>query len=122
MKSKLRIEPVNLLGIFLLVIALTVAVIGYLNRYAGLYLGDVLSHLVTDFYANVSSGLAIVALTVLIIDKLNQRRANQRQKEALILQMGSPDNGFAIEAIRILRNRGWLTDGSLEGKNFNGAN
>ncbi len=36
--------------------------------------------------------------------------------------MGSPDNAFAVEAVRILRVRGWLTDGSLREKDFREAN
>lgn len=36
--------------------------------------------------------------------------------------MGSPDNGFAVEAVRQLRSLGWLEDGSLRGANLLEAN
>ena len=60
--------------------------------------------------------------TVLIIDQRAEQRAIRQRKEELILQMGSPDNGFAIEAVRLLRQKGWLTDGSLRRARLWGAN
>jgi hypothetical protein len=84
-----------------------------------------LRQLVSDLYANGGAELLSIALTVLIIERLNRRRAiqeRQERKEELILQMGSPDNAFAIEAVRFLRQKGWLTDGSLNGAYLWGAN
>lgn len=52
-------------------------------------------------------------LTVTFLDRQAEQRATRQRKEELILQMGSPDNGFAGEAARLLRRKGWLTDGSL---------
>ncbi len=132
-----QIEPVHKVALFALVSAAIIALIGYLNHYSKLDLGEFFNHLLSDFYTNVSSGLAIVAFTVLIIDTLNRRRseeqqrvldelnrrtAEEREREDLILQMGSSDNGSALNAVRLLRNRGWLTDGTLRGRNFNRAN
>ena len=47
---------------------------------------------------------------------------NEHEKRTLILQMGSPTNSFAIEAVRKLRANGGLQDGTLEGANLSGAN
>jgi uncharacterized protein YjbI with pentapeptide repeats len=47
---------------------------------------------------------------------------NEHEKRTLILQMGSPTNSFAVEAVRKLRAIGWLQDGALEGANLSGAN
>lgn len=69
---------------------------------------------INDFAANVITEVISIAVTVLIIERLNQRRATEQQKAELILQMGSPDNGFGLEAVRKLEYYGWLTDGSLE--------
>lgn len=44
------------------------------------------------------------------------------EKKALIAQMGSKDNEQALTAVEALREKGWLTDGSLEGANLSGAN
>jgi len=94
-------------------------------------------HLISELYANGGSELFSIAITVLIVERLNNRRskrdaaehekqiaaeAEAREKADLILQMGSPDNGFAREAVRKLRARGWLTDGSLQGVELWGAN
>jgi hypothetical protein len=103
----------------LLLIATLIGVLGYLNQHSGLL---VPTSIVTDFYANVSAELASIAITVLVIDTLNERRLVQQEKAALIFQMGSPTNSIAGEAIRMLRARGWLTDGSLEGANLSWAN
>ena len=106
-------------GFVMLVTAFIVAVIGYLNVHLN-WMGPL--PIVADFYANVSTELASVALTVLVIDALNERRAIQREKESLILQMSSPINAVAREAVRVLRVRGWLVDGTLRRANLLRAN
>lgn len=73
-------------------------------------------------FSDLSAELIGIAITVLVIDELNEYRAEQREKRALILQMGSPDNAFAVEAVRVLREHGRLTDGSLRGVNLARAN
>jgi uncharacterized protein YjbI with pentapeptide repeats len=72
-----------------------------------------LGTLIHEVYSNFGTEFVGIGLTVLIIDSLNRRRADRERKEELISQMGSPDNAFALEAARILRQQGWLTDGSL---------
>jgi len=103
----------------MLVTAFVVAVMGYLNLHRN-WLGPF--PLVADFYANISTELASVALTVLVIDALNERRAIQQEKEFLMLQMSSPTNAIAREAVRVLRVRGWLIDGTLKRANLLRAN
>jgi hypothetical protein len=49
----------------------------------------------------------------LVVGLVQQNENVESQKQALILQMGSPDNSFAIEAVRILRSKGWVEDGTL---------
>ncbi len=78
--------------------------------------------LVHEVYSNFGAEFVGIGLTVLIIDSLNRRRADGERKEELISQMGSPDNAFALEAARILRQKGWLTDGSLHEANMWRAN
>jgi uncharacterized protein YjbI with pentapeptide repeats len=63
-----------------------------------------------------SEGLGI-AITILVIDRLNEYRAEQRYKQDLIRHAGSISNDIAVDAIEQLRKAGWLTgtDGVLKG-------
>src|SRR5574341_1341491 len=106
-------------GLTMLVSAVFIAVLGYFNQHGNLLMP---LPVVTDFYANISTELVSIAITVLVIDALNERRAIQQEKENLILQMSSPTNSIAREAVRVLRMRGWLTDGTLKGSNLLRAN
>jgi hypothetical protein len=53
--------------------------------------------------------------------RLSEILQDEQAREDLILQMGSPTNSFAIEAVRALRAQGWLQDGTLEGASLSGA-
>jgi hypothetical protein len=106
-------------AILLLTLALSIAVYGYIDLHSN-WLTPL--SLVEDFYANVATELASIAITVLVIDGINERRAVQQEKQTLILQMSSPTNFIAKEAARILRMRGWLTDGTLHRANLLRAN
>lgn len=77
---------------------------------------------INDFAANIITEAISIAITVLIIESFNRRRSERIQKEELILQMGSSDNGFAREAVRKLRHYKWLIDGSLQDANLITAN
>lgn len=67
----------------------------------------------TDIYLNLRAEMIGIGITVLIIANANDVMNTQTEKKRLILQMGSPDNAFAIEAVRQLRVKGWLEDGTL---------
>jgi uncharacterized protein YjbI with pentapeptide repeats len=67
------------------------------------------------FYDSIHAELIGIGVTVLILGNANQHMRIQQEKRRLILQMGSPDNAFAIEAVRQLRARGWLFDGTVNG-------
>lgn len=114
-------EPEEAAIVFVL-LGIGIAVGGY----AFLYGLGTLRDIVGDFYANIAAEAISIAITVLIIERLYERRskaeAEKAEKERLILQMGSPDNGFAVEAVRQLEKRGGLTDGSLRGVDISGAN
>ena len=57
---------------------------------------------------DIRSDLISIGIVVFIIDNVNEMYRRRAEKERLILQMGSPDHGFAIEAVRQLSVRGWL--------------
>jgi hypothetical protein len=101
-----------------LLFGIFVSVVGYAKVHGSAF--D-LNIFVQDFYANLGVELLSIAVTVLIVDRLNDRQTMREHKGELIVQMGSPDHAFAIEAVRIMRLKGWLTDGSLRGHDFSKA-
>lgn len=121
MIARLKRDPVHTLGLALLILAALVLILGVLDQPKGVTLAQVIERTFRDFYSNVATELASIAVTVLIIDRLNQRRAEERECANLILQLGSPDHSFAIEALRMLQARGWLEKGALNGAQLNRA-
>lgn len=105
-------------GIILLVLAAVGGVLGYQSQHPGQF--D-FRELVADLYDNVVSDLASVGITILLIDALTRRRGVQGEREQLIRQMASRDNGIALGAVEELRARGWLENGTLEGAYLLGA-
>lgn len=81
-----------------------------------------LSVVLNDFYVNLSSELVGIMITVLLIDTFSAIRQTRQEKESLALQMASPNNMFALEAIRILKSKGWHRDGTLWHRNLHYAN
>jgi hypothetical protein len=113
--------PLRLAGVALLVLAILVGILGYLNEHGGFYLRETPRRILAYLSANVSVELASIAITIIFVDALYQHRETEREKKRLILQMGSPDNAFAREAARALRSQGWLQDGSLKDADLRGA-
>jgi uncharacterized protein YjbI with pentapeptide repeats len=112
MNSERIIEWPDLLGALLMVVGL----VGYID-------GPFPYHpFWTHLYQEVRSDLVGMGLAVLIIDNANQMIATRQEKRRLILQMGSPDHAFAVEAARQLNQRGWMQDGTLRGAFLDEAN
>lgn len=70
----------------------------------------------------IAPELVGISIGVIAIDQLYQMRSAQQEKQAIIRQLRSPSNEFALEAVRLSTERGWLRDGSLEGADLWGAN
>ncbi|MCG2784920.1 MAG: pentapeptide repeat-containing protein [Anaerolineae bacterium] len=105
-----------IVGIFLLISGVLT---GFLHSYPETWqYADVIK----DYYANASTELVSIALTVLLIDALYEYRQNLQLKEQLIREMRSPDNGIALRAVEELRAYNWLFDGSLKGVSLRKAN
>lgn len=94
----------------LLVVGLAILILGYRYQHPK---GLSWSALTSDLYANVGVDFVSIAITVLGIDALNQRREARMEKRRLIREMGSRDNGIALRAVQELREYGYLSDGSL---------
>src|SRR5215207_7762830 len=84
------------IGVILLGLALISGIAGYTSQHPGPF--D-LNKLFADFYANITSELVGIAITVLIIDSLNRRREEivetRREREQLTRQLGSTVNEVA---------------------------
>ncbi|MEM9955707.1 MAG: pentapeptide repeat-containing protein [Chloroflexota bacterium] len=89
--------------------------------------------LATDFYANISSELASIVITVLIVDRLNrqrekrdnealQKRLDEQELTRLKALLGSNENVVAKIAVAELRAKGWLADGTMQEVDLRGAN
>lgn len=72
----------------------------------------------STFQKEISIEMLGAVITTLFLGVLvlifQQYQAIQGHKAELVLQMDSPDNGFAVEAARQLRAIGWLYDGTLQ--------
>jgi hypothetical protein len=116
------LEPVTRVGIILLALSLVIGVSGYIRLHGQLDLAE----LVADFYANVSTELGSIAITVIVIDQLNRRREERQETSRLlrhlVIQIRSKDRVTALNAVEELRENGWLQDGSLHDANLWRAN
>jgi hypothetical protein len=115
-------STVRKIAIPVLALAGSIAIVGQLNQHYGFDEGPAIRAIVADDYANAAAEVASVAVAVLVMDSLNERRAEQQLKAQLIRELGSTDNRIALRAVRELRTRGWLRDGSLRGASLYKAN
>ncbi|MGB7337529.1 MAG: pentapeptide repeat-containing protein [Phototrophicaceae bacterium] len=92
-------SPIQTFGIFLLTIAAIIALWGYWSEHETFTMANLLA----DFYANVSSELASVVITILVLDRLNERRAKDDRKLELFRKAKSRANDTAIEAVEQIR-------------------
>ncbi|MBZ0282133.1 MAG: pentapeptide repeat-containing protein [Anaerolineae bacterium] len=68
-------------------------------------------------------GAAIATLLIgVVVGTVQKNEADEVLKRQLIAQMGSPNNDFAIEAVRQLRSLGWIENGFLQGAALWNAN
>lgn len=112
--SRLAAAAIGILGILILVM-------GYLHLH-----GAVNTYLVQDLYANLGIDFLGTAITVLVIDYLNEKRAESELKAQLIRDLGSESNLLALRAVRELEAHqnsqgGWLRDGTLRNVSLVGA-
>ncbi len=108
---------IRIITVILAVIAVLL-IIGGFNAAARTDFGQFMA----DFYVRGGTEVLSIAITVLIINGLNRRRAVNERKRTLILQMSSPYRGIAREAARMLAVEGWLRDGALREAHLIGAN
>ena len=112
-------NPVRLSGIIILMLALTGAGLQYAQTYSGPINW---ATFLLNFFMTLSPELAGIALTVLILDYLGEKRAERALRWQLLHEMGSRDNHIALRAVHELRMRGWLMDRTLENAILHHAN
>lgn len=113
---RIKRNATNLLrvGIVLLFMLLAIWAIT-LNRYELVIANQEPWLWLTIGLVSVGPELAGIVIGVVTIDYLNERRQDEQLKAQLVLQMGSAHNVITDTAIRALRARNWLYDGSLSG-------
>ena len=122
-KEWARHNATNILRVAIVLLFLGLAIWAItLNRY-GLVMADHEPWLwLTVALVSVGPEMAGIVIGVVTIDYLNERRQDAQLKEQLILQLGSIHNDVTDTALRALRARGWLEDGSLSGAFLASAN
>jgi len=103
-------------AIILLALGIGVAVVGFRIHHSNMPI--TLAVLVPDFYANVSTTLIGIALTVFIIDALNRRRDDRLEKIRLIRDIGCGDHGIALRAIVEITDKNLHWKGFLRNRHF----
>lgn len=74
------------------------------------------------FSTEMAGAVVTALLFALILRGVEQQQGVDQRKTQLVVQMGSPNNEFAIEAARQLREFGWFGEGTLRGANLVNAN
>lgn len=90
----------------------------------GLLIPALFSYLGTDptgFLESLVPEAMGIGFTLLILDRLNERRENRKEREQLIRQLHSYYNPVAMQALEELRVIGYLSDGTLHNQDFRGA-
>ena len=108
------ITNVRWFGFLLFLLSISFGVTGYLSQHKSFSM----SSLWGDFYANISTELVSIAITVLFVDFLYSRKSKEELKKQLIREMGNANNVIALRAVNELRAHGWLRDGTLKNERF----
>lgn len=66
--------------------------------------------LVDDLYGNFFTEALSIAVTIGVIDLLNQRRLEEQRRQELIDQLSSRVPGFPAEAVRLLKHHSWYDE------------
>ena len=77
---------------------------------------------ISQFYANFSAEFISIAITILLINYLYEIKEKQNLKRRLIRELGSEERAISSNALVEIREKGWLTDGSLKNANLLNCN
>ena len=111
MPNSLKLDLVDLLAVsFLLIGGLLFAVGMTIDTRA-------LSEFFQMFVDEWTPGFVIDGLLLLVVNRIIRRN----ERNGVLAQIGSLSNDFALDAVRRARGEGWLTDGSLQGRELKKA-
>jgi hypothetical protein len=88
----------------------SVNVIAFLLLILTLYLLYLAHENEEDLYGNFATSIGSIAVTVILIDRLNARRALEQRKQEIFEEMESRVRDVAVEAVRLVRKYGWLDE------------
>lgn len=116
-----RLDELTLVAVVLLVVGLLLTVVGHVVHYGRF---DLVAFF-DDYNAEIAMEMIGIAVTVLFIDRLNQRRDQRleahRVQDQLLRDLGSSVHGVAARAAERLRREGSLQDGTLRGLDLSRA-
>lgn len=84
--------------------------------------GGTLLGALKSFAVSLGPELFGIALTVIVIDWLYEKRDQRQRLQSLVRDLGSRDNSIAVRAVSELRAETWLLNGSLTDVALAGAN
>lgn len=111
-------EPLSptTIGAMILGVGVLGIAIGHVHDYGWHWAG-----LLSEVAVPVGAELIAVAIVILIVDRLAERRDELRLRQQLVREMGSSDHGLTARALLELDRRGWLAEGALVGARLAGA-
>jgi hypothetical protein len=112
-------DTVEKLGVLIVETAVLFILVGHYIEYSAIFHAK---ELLIDLYTNIGSELIGMAITILIIDRLNKKRDETNYKSQLIRQICSHYNPIALEAAKELSVIGAFNDGTLAGRDMCKAN
>lgn len=70
-----------------------------------------------QLFGNIGTTIVSIAVTVIVLARLNERRRLEERKQEIFEEIESPVRDVAVEAVRLVRKYGWL-DEALKKVNF----
>lgn len=95
------------------ILAISIGIVGFIMLIYGfnhVHESYTWTTLVTDLYANGGSEFISIAITALVLETANRRRATQERKKQLFRQLKSRSNDFAVDALRQIQDENWWED------------
>lgn len=110
LKRILYFFNIHNVALLLLLVSLAVGTFGYLLENGIMF--DLMT-LNSDFYANISTELLSISITVLVIERLIRKREETELKRQLVRELKSNDNATALRALEELNAHDWSRHGAI---------
>lgn len=114
-KKKCHLFSIKWMGFDLLILSLILGILGTISSNQITNINNLFTTIFNNFYANISSELLGISLTVLFINKIYSDKELETLKEKSKKGLASKDKHLALEALGNITTNQWHTDGSLSG-------